>query len=179
MSLPEITTPPGTPPFKVADHVAELMPVYDDVPMARGHSRKRRVWTRAPRTVDVSWRLTQAQMTAVHNWFETALLVGKRTFSAQVANQGPGLRWWEAKWVSPLREQPVNGGRWEVTGRLRLIGEPSVDGPVASSLALEITVPLTATAQVVSSKALAVEFVARLTQHTTLHVEFVAALETP
>lgn len=162
MALPELTTPPGTPPFRIAGHAIDPGSVYGEVPMGRGHGRKRRLWTTAPRTVEVSWRLTQAQMSAVHTWFEESLLVGSRTFAALVANQGPGLRWWEAKWVSPYKHKPMSGGRWVVTGQLRLTGEPSAEGPVPTSLRLEVGAALAGSALVVVGKPLAVEFVAAL-----------------
>lgn len=158
MALPEITPPPGTPPFRVAGHAISPGSVYGDVPMGAGHGRKRRLYTQAPRDVDVSWRLTQAQMTAVHDWFENTLIVGERPFAALVANQGPGLRWWEAKWLAPYKHRPLPGGRWLVTGQLRLAGAPSAEAPGASSLSLSISVALTGSATLTVGKPLAVEF---------------------
>lgn len=179
MSLPGITAPSGTPPFRAAGHGIAPGSVFADVPMLTGHARRRRVWRTVPRVVDVEWRLTQAEMAVVDAWFEDVLQAGNRRFSALIANQGTGDLWWEAQWLSPYRADPIAGGRWRVTGQLLLTGEGSATGPVTTDLQLAITVALTGPPVVLTvTPALALEIVVRLTQPVVLgSINFGAALE--
>ena len=144
MSLPEITLPYGTPGFLAADHGVDERDVYAPVPNTTGHSRSRRVRTIAPRVVTVSLRLSQAQMTALDSWFEGPLKVGEREFSAEVANQGPGLVtvWWRASWVGPYTAEPKAGGFWNVSGSLLLTGDASTTGPPRTSMSLSLRAPI-------------------------------------
>ena len=151
MSLPELTLPDGTPAFLADGHSIELMPMYADVPMRTGHDRRRRVYTIVPRIVSVSLEVTAAQMLAFHTWFEGSLQAGAVEFSAQVANQGPGLLWWRARFVSPYTaEAGEGGGVFRITASLLLTGTGSVTGPytpnlyAASQTALTGSIVLTA-----------------------------------
>lgn len=164
MSLPEITAPAGAPAFLADGHSIELVPPYADLPMAAGHSRKRRVCTHPPRIVSVGWMIIgQDLMAAIDDWFENALVVGVIEFAALVKHQGYGARWWRAQWVEPYRAEPLPGGQiWHVTGKLLLTGAPSVDAPVATSMAAENTALLTGTAAVSAGRFIAAENVAEL-----------------
>ena len=101
MALPELLLPDGTPAFLADGHSIELTPMYADVPTRTGHDRRRRVYTVVPRVVSVGLQLTAAQMLAFHAWYEGALQAGAQRFSAQLANQGPGLLWWSARFAEP------------------------------------------------------------------------------
>ncbi len=146
MSLPELTTPPGVPVFLAAGHAIALRSLYVEVPMTSGHARKRRVYTQAPRVVDVALLLTDQQMADLDDWYETTLLVGTRPFAAQVAGQGGGVLWWRAEWLVPYLATPLHRRRWRVEGQLLVSGTGSATGPVLGTLAAEISVPLKATA---------------------------------
>ena len=143
MALPELLLPPGTPAFLANGHAVELVPQHADVAMRTGHSRKRRIYTAAPRFVDVALRLTQAQMTAFAAWFGGPLQAGTLSFTAAVANQGPGLLYWQARFEAPYSARPnETASDWTVTARLRLVGEDTTTLPAATSLAGDTTVQL-------------------------------------
>lgn len=177
MALPEIRPPSGTPCFLAAGHAIAPQSVYADVQMRSGHLRRRRLFTTAPRIVSVSWLLEADQMAAVDTWFEDVLLAGERPFSAQVANQGPGLLWWTAQWVEPYQTEALHLGRWRVTGQLLLTGVGQVEDPYTPDMAVEFGAPLTSSAELTVITRLAVEFGAALLQVTgRLAVEFGSAL---
>lgn len=142
MALPELLLPAGTPPFLAEGHAVELLPVYADTAMRTGHARRRRIFTTSPRLVSVSLRLTPAQAAAFDAWFEGPLRVGTRPFTAIVANQGPGVRYWEATFEAPYEAEALPGGRWRVTAQLRLTGEGSATPPVPTSLVAATLVPM-------------------------------------
>lgn len=158
MTLPAIVPPSTLPRIRAQGHSITLGDVYAHDPKTTGHYRARRLKTSTTRTVTIDWFLTQAQMTALHNWFERTLLVGSRTFSIQVKTQGPGLSWWEAAWVAPYKAEPQTRGWWHVTGELRLLGTPSTIGPDLSVLAVEYDLPLTASASIDVQTSLAIEY---------------------
>lgn len=175
MSLPEITAPAGTPAFQTEQGI-EAVPVFGGVKMRAGHSRTRRIFTIAPRTITVRWFLTSAQMAEVHAWFEQVLLVGHREFAAPVKKQGASILWWSAKWVAPYRSVPAGNGWWRVDGSLRVTGSGSATGPVASTLSADFSVALGGEASLTVTKGLTVSFSAALTDSANLHVSFTAAL---
>jgi len=177
MSLPEITAPIGTPVFLEAGHAITPRSVYANVEMITGYARKRRVYTVAPRIQSVAWFLNSAQMAAVDEWFEETLDVGNRRFAALVASdRGPGRLWWTAQWVAPYRAEPLNLGMWRVTGDLLLIGDGSVEGPVATSAGLEIVVALTSTASATIDGHAAMEIQVALLPLILARLEMSAAL---
>lgn len=146
MALPELTLPAGTPAFS-ADHTIELVPLYADIPMATGHSRRRRVYTTVPRSVNVKLDVTNAQMLAIHDWFEGPLKAGALEFSAQVANQGPGLLWWRARFVEPYTADAHESGlSFFVNGKLLLTGTGSVVGPYVSAVGAVTSIALAGSA---------------------------------
>lgn len=143
MALPELTLPDGTPPFLAEGHAIELAPVYADVPMRTGHARRRRIYTTAPRTVQVALQLTAAQMLALHEWFEGPLEAGAQWFSAQVAKQGSGLLWWKARFVEPYEaDAGPSAVLWRVTARLLLVGDGSASSPYMTAMSAAVTVAL-------------------------------------
>lgn len=151
MALPELTLPPGTPGFQAEGHAIELKPLYADTPMRTGHPRKRRLYTVVPRTVPVLLILTQDQMTAFHDWFEGPLAAGANTFSAQVARQGPGLLWWEARFVEPYTAEPMAGVYWRVTANLLLTGVGSPTAPYTPNMFAAVYVGLSGAASIQAS----------------------------
>lgn len=178
MSLPGILLPFGMPVFQSAGHSIALRSIYADVPFRTGHGRKRPIARSRPRVVQVGLFLTREQMAVFDDWFNDDLDVGTRQFSAQVANQGPGLLWWAAEWFDVPLCTPLHSGYWRVTGSLLLTGEGSVDGPEYTTATVEFLAPLTATAVAVLDGNAAVEFGAELTTVALAAVEFGAALET-
>jgi hypothetical protein len=139
--LPELQLPAGLPCFLVQGHNADVPGPYDDVDMAAGSNRRRRVFTTAPREVDVQMILEAAQSAALRAWWEGPAQAGALTFAAHVRNQGPGMRWWEAMWVQPYALEGMHKGRWRLSGRLRLYGAPSTSPPTRTSMAARISVP--------------------------------------
>jgi hypothetical protein len=129
--------------------------------MGRGHARLRRMSTIAPRVVPVRLRLKPSVMQILDDWFENTLESGKRTFSVEVANQGPGLLWWEAQWVDPYTADP-RSGLWFVDGKLLLVGEGTTEAPGTQSLSLELSVRLTGTGAIYASNNLELELAVAL-----------------
>lgn len=165
--MPQIRLPAGTPCFLAAGHGITPDSVYADVRMRTGHARKRRIYTSAPRVVDVAWVLEAEQMTAVDAWYEDVLLAGERAFAAQVKAQGPGKLWWRARWVEPYEAEAMHLGRWRVTGRLLLTGVGQVEDPYIPEMEVEFGAALTATAVLTVVPLLGVEFGAALTGTAT------------
>lgn len=176
IGMPGIRPPAGTPCFLASAHSISPDSVFVDVKMRVGHARKRRVFTAAPRVVEVAWVLEAAEMAAVDAWYKNALLAGEREFAAQVKRQGPGMLWWRARWVEPYAAEALHLGRWRVTGRLLLTGVGQEADPYVPGLAVEFGAALTGTASLTVETMLAVEFGAELLQSQTLAVEFGAAL---
>lgn len=177
MSLPQITVPAGTPVFLADGHAIEQLPAFSDVQTGSGHGRKRRTRSSPPRRVSVSLNLNAAAMQAFDAWFEDTLQVGQLSFSARVANQGPGLMWWEAKWVEPYTAEPRGFGKWRVTGTLFLSGEPSSDGPTITSLGLEVSLALKGSGSIVSDTSLAVEYSLALLTALSLGLEMTFSID--
>jgi hypothetical protein len=175
MSLPELTAPLGTPAFQTEQDI-DFMPVFGDVPMQTGHARRRRLYTTAPRDVRVRWFLTNAQMAAVHEWFEQVLQVGHLPFAARVKNQGAGTLWWNAKWLQPYKATPLSRDFWSVEGQLRLTGAGSTTGPVASTLTMGFAAALTGTVKLTVTKPLTLSVNAALVGAIKLHTAFSAPL---
>ena len=180
MALPELTLPDGTPAFLADGHGIELMPLYADVAMRTGHDRRRRVYTTVPRIVSVGLQMTAAQMLAFHNWFEGPLQAGAQVFSAQVANQGPGLLWWRARFVEPYTADAGEAGAsFKVSARLLLTGDGSVAGPYTPFLQASALVPLTGSAVLTAPFDLAASSVVALLPATYIGAATVVALVTP
>jgi hypothetical protein len=158
MALPELLLPPGTPAFLADGHIVDLVPLHADVPMRTGHSRKRRVYTTAPRLVTVGLQLSQAQMVAFDAFFEGPLQAGALPFTAQVANLGPGLLYWQATFEQPYSATPNDAAAcWTVSAQLRLTGAGQASAPAATSMAADTYVALAGTATLVISQSLAAD----------------------
>jgi hypothetical protein len=177
VALPELLMPSGTPAFLAAGHGIELVPIHADVQFRTGHSRKRRVYTVAPRFVDVGLLLEAPQMAAFHAWFEGPLQVGAQSFTAAVANQGPGLLYWQARFEAPYTAVAEALGRWVVTARLRLVGDGQAGPPVATSMGADTVVALTASSSAVFSLGLGADTVVALqAAQSSLSADTVVAL---
>jgi predicted anti-sigma-YlaC factor YlaD len=163
MALPELLLPPGTPAFQADGHVVELVPQHADVSMRTGQARKRRVYTTTPRLVSVALELSQAMFTAFDAWFEGPLQAGALPFTAQVANLGAGLLYWQATFEGPYTATPNDAATcWTVTAQLRLVGDGQVAAPAATSLAADTYVALAGSATLVISQTLAADTVVAL-----------------
>lgn len=142
MPLPELLLPDELPAFRADGHAIELVPQYADVTMRTGHDRRRRVYTTAPRMVSVSLVLTEPQMLVLHQWFEGPLQAGAQWFSAEVANQGPGSLWWQARFVEPYAAESIPSGLFEVTAQLLLVGAGQAQRPYSPAMAAGVRVEL-------------------------------------
>lgn len=140
--LPPLLLPAGFPAFRREGHGIELLPVYGDSPMQTGSARRRRNYISAPRIVSISLELTLEQIAAYKVWFEGPLQTGVEYFSAHVANQGPGLLWWKARVLEPMKEEYLGGLWWKLSGRLMLFGDGSIDGPDNYALTGHVTFDL-------------------------------------
>lgn len=178
MPLPDLLLPPGVPNFVVAAQSFGQLRRYGNVERGQGHDRKRRLRTRTPRVIDVaSKKLSQAQMTALEDWYEDALLAGERPFSVELSNQGPGTLWWSARWVkSSFKQEPSNGG-WVVSGQLHLTGQGEVDPPVLGALAFEYSLVLTGQALMLPDASLAFEYLLQLKPDAPMAFEYYLRLE--
>lgn len=161
MSLPGITAPVGTPLFLADGHSITEDSMFAAVRSRTGHARLRRVRTAGERIVSVAWLLEADELLSVIDWFEDTLQSGALEFAALVANQGPGQRWWRARWVS-FETEMLHKGRGRVTGTLFLIGDPSETGPDLSQLAAEAVVALQSSATATIPALLAAEVVIAL-----------------
>ncbi len=180
MTLPLVFPPSSLPTFLATGHGIELGDDYAGVKRGSGHSRKRPTSTGRPRIVSVAWLLNEAQMTALDDWFENALVVGANTFTAEVANQGPGQLFWEARWVEPYTSDPQatpQGLLWTVTGRIQLFGEGEAARPLTGDMAAEIDVAMLGSGSLVlPDTPLAAEIIVALEQITPLLAEIRVAL---
>lgn len=176
MSLPGIMAPAGTPVFRNDGHSREDDSIYANVRPTTGHSRTRPLFTRADAVVNVELFLSAARLAAWDDWYEDALLAGARSFAAQVKNRGPGLLWYEVRWIDFSIEM-LPGNRGKVLGKLLLIGDGTTTPPDTSSIAMEMRVPLVGVAGTVSSSSsLAMEMDVRLVQPALLGMEVLVAL---
>jgi hypothetical protein len=146
--LPELRQPSTLPCFLVQGHAHEVFSPFDDIPLAAGANRRRRVFTTVPREVDVQAYYSPSQAADFREWYEFADAAGVNHFAAHVRNQGPGMRWWDATWVTPPTLEAQHKGRWRMSGRLRLYGTPSETPPALTSLRAAITVNVQAVAAV-------------------------------
>lgn len=177
MALPELTLPDGTPAWLADGHSIELVPLYADVTMRTGHSRRRRVYTTAPRLVAVGLQLTAAQMLAFHTWFEDVLQAGALPFSTQVANQGPGLLWWRAQFAEPYSADAGEAAAsFRVSARLLLTGTGSTTGPYVPAMSAAIGIALAGSAAITAPMTLSADVSVALLPVTALAAAVVIAL---
>lgn len=162
MSMPQITLPGGFPEWLIAVHEGEPDPVYAHTPMRMGHQRQRRVFRTAPERRRVQLFLTEDQAPRFHRWFEDDLLAGQRSFAARVANRGPGIVWWEARFVSdpPYQADPLHAGggvSWRISAELLLTGDPQPFAPILTTLQAENVIRLIGSASPVSFASMSAE----------------------
>ena len=180
MALPELTLPDGTPAWLAEPHGVELVPQYADVAMRTGHHRRRRVYTTAPRLVQVGLQLTAAQMLAFHTWFEDSTQAGALPFSTQVANIGPGLLWWRAQFTEPYSADAGEAGAsFRVSARLLLTGDGSAAGPYTPALTAAIGIALAGSASLTAPNDLSAAVSIALLPVTGLTAAIVIALLLP
>lgn len=179
MALPFILTPAGTPPFRVSDHAIKPDEVFASIVYRTGHNRLRRLYVGSvPRIATVSWELSATQMAIVDDWAETTLEAYTRHFTAQIANiTGTGVLYYDANWVEPYTAEPMDGGRWVVTGSLYLTGEGETDPPITSLFRSELFVPFTGSAFVQAEKHFAVEISVFFSALQQLRMELAVAVK--
>lgn len=178
-TLPELTLPAGTPAFLADTHSIELTPMYADVQMRTGHDRRRRVYTTVPRVVTVALQLTADQMLAFHTWFEGPLQAGVQWFSAQMANQGPGLLWWKARFFEPYTADASDGGWFKVSAKLLLVCDGSTTGPYTPNMTAGAVVALSGTATLTAPAYLTADATIALLPTSYMSAAAVIALITP
>lgn len=179
MTLPSILVPDGLPLFLANGHQLDRFDVFGTVERGTGHTRRRRLKTSAPRTVQVSWELSQAQMTVLDAWFENTLRAGERHFVAEVGYEGGGRLFYDACWIAPYSAEPrasPQAVRWRVVGSLWLLGAGVVDRPLSGTLLAEYGLALTAAGVVVGETLLAAEYGLALTLLQSLSAEYGLAL---
>lgn len=133
--MPRIYAPPfGLPLFTSRQHANQALKALGSVEFGTGHARNRRLYTSAPRIVQVTWDLSQDQMDQVDNWFEHRLDVGSTEFIATVANIGSGVRHYESFWTKPYRTSPSQVADWTLSGEVRLGREVFLPEPSAPTL---------------------------------------------
>lgn len=96
--------------------------------MTTGHSRTRRLVTATERQERVSLRLSAALLPIFFDWYESDLQAGLLPFAAQVANLGPGVRWYEALMLR-YTSSAAPGGITTIQAELTLRGHPYRSGP--------------------------------------------------
>lgn len=144
MALPLIFLPAGIPLPLIGGFGIALGEQFDHVPSLQGEGRKRRMFTTAPRTAQVSWILTEAQMAAFDAWAERDLDVLSRKFTIQLKKLGAGFEYWAAEWLAPYASEPMltPDRHWKVTGQLLLTGTPADALPSTGELEGVTTVSL-------------------------------------
>lgn len=155
-ALPGIVVP-GPTLFRREGHEIEYVPIYGDQEMQLGEDRRRRLYLTAPRIVTVSLDRNQAGAEEFAAWFNGPLRGGDEYFSAQVQNQGPGTRWWKAKFLGPkatYSAQYMGGGLWVISMKLILFGSGYVSGPASTALVGNVGFALTGTSTATATQPL-------------------------
>ena len=132
MPLPTLQMPATVPDWRVQPHDLTLGKPYTPVQMAAGQPRLRRVATAPAHSLQAQLLLTQAQATALHDWFEDTLEAGALPFAARTISPDGTRHWWHARFAAPLSWDPqatATGPMWTVSATLRLQGEPSTTAP--------------------------------------------------
>lgn len=121
---PGLGPPSDIPGPRWVGHTHEMGSVYANLGMQTGHDRRRRVYTEVPRVVSVSWDLDLYQTTEFRNWYESDLNGGMGTFYLKVANQGPGVLWYRARFLEPYTAEANESGQafW-ISAKVLLYGE--------------------------------------------------------
>lgn len=142
MALPELYLPTTLPPFKADGHSITPEPLYAPVERHSGSSRRRRLYTSAPRKLDAQIEVTQAQLEDFTAWYETALAVGALPFTATVAKIGAGVEYWKAYCLA-YKADHQEGSTHLLSLTLRLVGTPSDSLGTPTSLGAEVLAPIT------------------------------------
>lgn len=182
MPLPQLTQPPGTPPFLAAGHAVEERAQFAPFRPTTGHSRTRRVWTASDRVTGVQLYMTTAQTAEWFDWYEGALQDNGGIFSAEVASEEEtsATTWWEASFVAPPQFIPSQQeGYWTVSGQLLLRGDGQTESPYTGLMAAEVRVGLEGSVAGTVVPTMAAEVVVALEQveELLLAAEVVVALE--
>lgn len=149
MALPGILYPTSLPCWRLDSYNVAPGDVYAQVPWTTGENRIRRLFTTQQRTDSVHLTLTADEMAVFHDWFENVLQAGLMPFSAEMANLGTGLLWFQCQFLGPYRAEPVGGEFWQVTFDLLITGDGQAEPPDTSELGFAVAVPVLASAAII------------------------------
>lgn len=145
--LPEIRTPSTLPPWRASPHNQQLLDAYASVRFARGSVRRRRVVTTAPIELECGLELSASEAADFFNWYEIDLAVGSRQFATLVQGLNPNLEWWTAQFVEVYKGEPLTGGDWNITAKLRLSGIGYTAIPEIAPFQTTVSIPLLGSAK--------------------------------
>ncbi len=93
-----------------------------------GITRRRSVYRSAPRKATVTWKLNQAQLDALDEFFEVALEGGALAFAIDLYGVGPGLRTAHAKFTEPYQVSVIDIGLYSVSANLWILRSVAFEG---------------------------------------------------
>lgn len=176
--LPSLRPPSELPPCRWVGHAIEMGSAYANVPLETGHDRRRRVYTSMPRVVSASWDFNLEQSLIFYNWYEETLKSGLNEFSIQVANQGPGLLWWRARFVEPyVAEANESGQAFWVSAKVLLVGEGVSDTPYTPEMESSVVVALFGSTRLTTTITISSDVAVELVPVTLLYAGVRVALQ--
>lgn len=140
---PDSGPPEDIPGPRWVGHTHEMGSTYANLAMQTGHDRRRRVYTDVPRVVSVSWDLNLSQAAEFRNWYEYSLSGGMKEFNLKVANQGPGVLYYRARFIEPYTAEANESGQafW-ISAKVMLYGEGVSVVPYNPEMDADVTVSL-------------------------------------
>jgi len=130
----DIVYPATLPPPLVEGNAYAAVALAGSTPYEAGQPRRRRRYTRVPRTVSVLWRYTQSEFDTWFDWHEDVLQAGSLPFDVQLAGEGiEDPVWWTANIISHSW-QALPGNRYRISASLLLLDGPTAGQRVATSL---------------------------------------------
>lgn len=179
MPLPLRFTPAGLPLWLVAGHGFTPDSPFEDTPMKVGENRKSRVYTTVPRICSVQTLMVERDKALTWNdWYENTLQGGALSFTAEVANLGPGRVFQAAEWLDPPQIVPMPKNMAMISGELLLYGPISGSRPSTGELAAEYLLTLNARSTATFPINLAQELTLALTTARLLSQEMLLELTT-
>jgi hypothetical protein len=141
-----VAMPSSIPRALAQGHSQQEADIAESCEYEAGEPRRAPIYTTVPNVVELRWRLTQAQMTDFHNWYEADLNAAHLTFNVPIAEQGSaGVVTVEAMFLAPPTYTAQEGGRWLVAARV-ITGVPLESfGQAAAGLSVGWANPLRAT----------------------------------
>ena len=153
-----ITLPASFPGWDAGATIAPV-DLFASVPMSTGATRRRRVYRadKAPKDIDLSANLSEAQVLAFDAWFENSIQAGRLRFLTFIPH--PTAAWYEASFTGPYSATAQTAGYWTLSCRLRL---HEAGAPGTPALSLSITVSLQTTADIAQPLDLSMDILAGL-----------------